>query len=209
MKKQVKVVMLPTEKASDLLLCIKSYTEHINTPAENSDIKGNLRLGYGKYVDKEFYQPQNLYFLSDEEIKEGDWVYLNNGIGNYIFSVSNKNINAIMTNPTSKKIIATTDESLSSLNITKCSNINCEEGVINGINPKICKKCNPSYILLPRPSNEFLKKYCELGGIDKVLVEYNEGNEYLAGIVGNNEIWNTYPNEPKIAPDNTITIYPI
>ena len=204
MKKQVKVVMLPTEKASDLLLCIKSYTEHINTPAENSDIKGNLRLGYGKYVDKEFYQPQNLYFLSDEEIKEGDWVYLNNGIGNYIFSVSNKNINAIMTNPTSKKIIATTDESLS---IERWIQTNKKSKSYNiQQNVETTKLVN---ILLPRPSNEFLKKYCELGGIDKVLVEYNEGNEYLAGIVGNNEIWNTYPNEPKIAPDNTITIYPI
>ena len=178
MKKQVKVVMLPTEKASDLLLCIKSYTEHINTPAENSDIKGNLRLGYGKYVDKEFYQPQNLYLLSDEEIKEGDkpcWCYnsikntWNNDIILYQGAMPFYHYKGF------KKIIATTDESLG----------------------------------LPRPSNEFLKKYCELGGIDKVLVEYNEGNEYLAGIVGNNEIWNTYPNEPKIAPDNTITIYPI
>ena len=28
--------------------------------------------------------------------------------------------------------------------------------------------------LLPRLSNEFIKKYCELGGIDQVLVEYQE-----------------------------------
>ena len=29
------------------------------------------------------------------------------------------------------------------LNITNCGNKNCQNGVINGINPKICKKCNP------------------------------------------------------------------
>ena len=27
--------------------------------------------------------------------------------------------------------------------ITMCGNKNCQSGVINGVNPKICKKCNP------------------------------------------------------------------
>jgi hypothetical protein len=27
--------------------------------------------------------------------------------------------------------------------ITNCSNKNCQSGVINGVNPKICRKCNP------------------------------------------------------------------
>lgn len=26
-----------------------------------------------------------------------------------------------------------------------CKNINCQVGVINGINPKICKSCNPVF----------------------------------------------------------------
>jgi hypothetical protein len=56
---------------------------------------------------------------------------------------------------------------------------------------------------LPRFSNDFLKKYCELGGIDKVLIEY----------VGYN-----YPHQAnnfvdhydiKVASDNTVSIKPL
>jgi hypothetical protein len=65
--------VLPTSQPSNLLLCIKSYIEHKDTPAENSDNKGNFRLGFGIYANTEFYQHQNIYITSDEEIKEGDW----------------------------------------------------------------------------------------------------------------------------------------
>lgn len=51
---------------------------------------------------------------------------------------------------------------------------------------------------LPRPSNEFLKAYCEKGGIDQVLIEYESvGPGFHA--------W----YDVKIAPDNTITIHPV
>ncbi len=56
---------------------------------------------------------------------------------------------------------------------------------------------------LPRPSDSFIKKYCELGGIDEVLVDYEENwvNDYMdAGY---------YEYKLKVAPDNTITIHPI
>jgi hypothetical protein len=33
------------------------------------------------------------------------------------------------------------------LKTTDCGNKNCQSGVINGKNPKICKKCNPNYKL--------------------------------------------------------------
>ena len=68
--------VLPTSQPSNLLLCIKSYIEHKDTPAENSDNKGNFRLGFGIYANKVFYQPHHIYITSDEEIKEGDWVRL-------------------------------------------------------------------------------------------------------------------------------------
>lgn len=55
-----------------------------------------------------------------------------------------------------------------------------------------------SSLELPRPSNEFKKKYCEKGDINEVLVEYMD---YKL----NNEIQEVL----KVAPDNTITIYPI
>jgi hypothetical protein len=38
--------------------------------------------------------------------------------------------------------------------ITNCGNKNCQSGVINGINPRICKKCNPQ----EEPKQEFLEK---------------------------------------------------
>jgi hypothetical protein len=63
----------PTEQPSDLLLCIKDYTEHIGTPAEGSDKKGNLRLGFGKSANRGFYQPQYVYVTSNENPRDGDW----------------------------------------------------------------------------------------------------------------------------------------
>ena len=68
--------VLPTDKPSNLLLCIKDYSEHKDTPAENSDTKGNFRLGLGIYANTEVYQYQNIYITNDEEIKKGDWYYL-------------------------------------------------------------------------------------------------------------------------------------
>ena len=68
--------VLPTSQPSNLLLCIKSYIEHKDTPAENSDNKGNFTLGFGIYANTEFYQHQHIYITSAEEIKVGDWYYL-------------------------------------------------------------------------------------------------------------------------------------
>jgi hypothetical protein len=68
--------VLPTSQPSNLLLCIKSYTEHKDTPAENSDNKGNFTLGLGVYANKMFYQPHHIYITSNGEIKVGDWYYL-------------------------------------------------------------------------------------------------------------------------------------
>ena len=111
--KKHKVVMLPTEKASDLCL----YTP------QTHDVSNNI-LNYGNYnqrlygLDKKpLYQ--HLYILSDEEIKIGDWGIGHakgiNGIGTgyYVFKHDNSNIakvNALAEG--SKKIIATTDKSL-------------------------------------------------------------------------------------------------
>jgi hypothetical protein len=70
------IQILPTSQPSNLLLCIKSYIEHKDTPAENSDNKGNFTLGFGIYANTEFYQHQHIYITSAEEIKVGDWYYL-------------------------------------------------------------------------------------------------------------------------------------
>src|SRR5690606_21909626 len=64
------------------------------------------------------------------------------------------------------------------------------------------------YEILPRPSNDFIKKYCELGGIDEVLVEYEllNLNSYNSETIG----YDSFPTyKLKVAPDNTITIKPV
>lgn len=168
-----KVVMLPTEKASKII-------------KEDGVLKfnpSNIDVGIKEY--------QHLYFLSDEEIKEGDWCLDKyNQIWRYsngkLRSCDKLGIERFTTDNIEgqevKKIIATTDK----LRVGSFMGFDTETG-------------EDLSVFLPRPSNEFLKKYCELGGIDEVLVEY-EGIEWL-----------DRPLEyfPKVAPDNTITIKPI
>ena len=62
---------------------------------------------------------------------------------------------------------------------------------------------------LPRPSNEFIKRYCELGGIDEVLVEYKCSYEDC-NMFGCHKYEGCHLiQQLKVVPDNTITIYPI
>lgn len=185
MKKQIDVVMLPTEKANVGMIakCIKDdFTNSF-------DRIGKLCL----ITNSKFYKPniywhsQHLYILSDEPIKDRDWVIHKN---REVLQLSDVDEFAGIINDVGtvrieccKKIIATTDESLTT-----------EKQYKSGWDAKIN---------LPRPSNEFLKKFCELGGVDKVLVEYEENLFYT-----NTKELNI-TNKLKVAPDNTITIYPI
>lgn len=81
---------------------------------------------------------------------------------------------------------------------------------------KECKKViasTDSSLNLPRPSNEFLKRYCEEGEIDEVMVEYENIRCTQLGAdgycplscIGNSQC-RAYTEKLKIAPDNTITI---
>lgn len=70
---------------------------------------------------------------------------------------------------------------------------------------------------LSRPSDSFIKKYCKLGGIDEVLIEYEElyfhGSGYYKAEQLTPEEQKRYSfmkeYKLKVAPDNTITIKPI
>jgi len=173
MKKQVDVVMLPTEKATNIIQC------------------HNSKLWYNDTRYLKSYQ--HLYFLSDEEIKEENWVFdvfaWKRGKGDVVI----RNVNLTQGQlQFCKKIITTTDECL----VIK-HNCNCFATTYEG-----CSECLG---LLPRPSNEFLEKFCELGGIDKVLVEYEMAFTGYEGTTG----FENWDKRLKIAPDNTITIYPI
>lgn len=163
MKKRVEIVMLPTEKAQIYKENEKLYfnptTMHIPVKPE----------------------PQHLYFISDDEIKDRDWCY-DNFLG-LVFQFEIGEANSDFIKKHIKKIIATTDEELNKDLIYDGEYFDSE-----------FKKG------LPRPSKEFLKKYCELGGIDKVLVEYDCDHSQMP---------NKVIDILKVAPDNTITIYPI
>ena len=190
--KRVKIIMLPTDKAEN---CILSYKE-----------LNGLEFVPG-YFTKDYLNSINrignhLYFISDDEIKEGDWVmYLEQATENNPTKKADPylvtDLDEVHWND--KKIIATTDKSL-----TKGSLLQ---------NAKERLKTN----LLPQIPKSFIEKYCEVGGIDEVLVE-------LTGYFkcDNNHTMNTraacrYPmcneicnkEELKIDSHNTITIHPI
>ena len=172
MKKEIQVVMLPTKKASK----IGKYQDTDN-------------LVYNDGTDIPRGEFQHLYFLSDEEIEEGDWIY-----DTITKKIEIAKYNHDVLKRDWKKIIATTNETL------RIKEVLDEE--------------DPIYKFYPRPSNEFIKKYCELGGIDKVLVEYEQ---FLINPYTEKEVttFDTIAAEDlesdyklKVAPDGTISIYP-
>ena len=171
MKKLSKVVMLPTEKASKIVLLPEN-----NKLGYTEDITISKSLGH---------KPQHLYFLSDEKLPYDDKIF-NDGVFYHI-------------DPSGERYIITKDFSFRP-------------------NPNFCRRIIASTdesLGLPRPSNEFLKKYCELGGIEEVLVQYED---YLINPLTEQEVSITdtiaaedldIGHKLKVAPDNTITIYPI
>jgi hypothetical protein len=136
---------------------------------------------------------ENIYITSDEEIKEGDWMYYKHFREDIVCkydTMNGQNTNVNEHKPFYQKIILTTDQELikdcvqaiddeflewfvnnsscesvevdknwnypldksweykiiipkEKPKITNCGNKNCQSGVINGVNPKLCRKCNP------------------------------------------------------------------
>lgn len=166
MLKTTKVVMLPTNEKAKI--------------GTNVIVKHNTTLAYGKKVQEPYNMvetEQHLYFLSDEEIKEGDW-----GISKLNEIVQfKKNYESTLY----KKIIATTDKSL-----------------IIPYDGKTPISENWEGYKLPQPSQSFIEKFVEEYNkgnvITEVLVEY-EDKVAMDGhtIIG---------SELKISKDNTITI---
>lgn len=124
---------------------------------------------------------QHLYTLSSEEIKEGDWFY--DSIFKQIMKCSKVG---------SLGIIYSDEASINFASNDQLDRIY-----------KIIVSTDES-LGLPRFSNDFLKKYCELGGIDKVLIEYVEIME-----IGLDTIeYRTGKYVLKVAPDYTVSIKP-
>jgi hypothetical protein len=161
--KRTQVIMLPTnEKAQLWLDNFGSGLYHTSTTATGV-----------------IYQ--HLYFLSDEEIKEGDWCYIPFSnevlkVGKGAYEVSLKTLEE---NKNAKKIIATTDSSLVHPNccVAKEDITKMNEG---------CRERNRC--LLPQPSQDFIKVFVE---------EYNKGNVIEWVDVEYEEIYQTYFENDK------------
>jgi len=142
--KRAQAIMLPTKESSHLVIRNNILVYYLN---KNNDFV-------------KVYNPQHLYIISSSEIKEGDWSY--NIVSKNIFQADNNFIKLINQDEiiTNKKIIATTDTSLTEDKRTYIS------GLMD--NPNI----------LPQPSQQFITKYIESYNkgeiITDVLVEYEK-----------------------------------
>ena len=172
MLKKCKIIMLPTNQKTKYLMV---YSDVEKT-------KGKLILNGLK--NDEYKEYQNIYIISDDKIKGSDYCYSykTNKIVKSTCDVSreaNKNIGFW------KKVIATTDKSLSQTNRTE----------------------------IPQPSEQFIKKFVEEYNrgniITDVLVEYEliSNEEYFGNTVNPDDDVPYFDERLKINhKDNTITI---
>ncbi len=187
MKKKCKIIILPTED--------KNAVVYMNNYHELTDsYKGT-------------YTPQHLYLISDDEIKEGDWVIANGKLGKYSIDEENRThdvaseegIYPFKDCQYIKKVIASTDN-------LRVYDDECEM---------------PASYRIPKFSEDFIKAYVKANGkIDEVMVEYTEekdcwrsrdkfdtievyskedADKYIC-------IMDYYPSIPKLRDDNTVII---
>jgi hypothetical protein len=229
-KKRCKVIMLPTKNETELLRNTYCFTEaHGNPLRLINDLKDKNNL-----IERGF-EYQHLYIISDDKIEAGDWViYKDNFLDGNVktqedFNAAKWNIKQCISKEEAAyteraqfgrnndngicgcyKVIATTDPELRS------------DGLIEDPN-------NPKDNLLirkglPQPSQAFIEKYCKVGGIDEVDVEYEyyyEGSKARIIIQNGNDPIIECDDEEfqvklknleyrlKISSDNTINIHPI
>ena len=143
------VVMLPTnEKAPQIGMISTTNDGKLQSVDKGLVDMYTFHQQFGDFAPVIPYQ--HLYFLSDEEIKEGDWVLTPNNeikkfgqVGTYLSK--------------DKKIIATTDKSI------------CD-----------AYKTNWELKAIPQPSESFIEAFIEAYNkgqqIKRVLMEYERGN---------------------------------
>lgn len=157
MRKKVKVVMTPTNSVNQIDqgdLFINDTREHSwgkleALTCERVTVNGHAWNGSGIRTNI-----NHLYFISDEELKDGEWCYESKMKGNKIFEYDSSNI----WHKGAYKVVATTDKSL----------------VYLTNNGRVGYK-------LPQISQEFIENYCEVGGVDEVEIEYYKYAEELNG----------------------------
>lgn len=187
--KKCKVLLLPTnEKSAINFVFNTAYKKILSFKDSFSD-----NITFGEY--------QHLYILSDEKIKDGDWFINLEVKGLYrAHSESDHGINNLY-KYIFKKIIATTDKSLS---------LTCTCGAVKVVNTGLCPECHRfiNIPLLPQPSQAFIEKYVSEYNkgniITDVLVEYEIRKYDSVRNVINSE--GDYFHDLKISKDNNITI---
>ena len=188
MEKEAQVHMLPTN-GRDIAMLSKRIKDNVLQSANGTEGVAN---------SNPMWQPQHLYFTTDEEIKKGGWVYWTDPEGltsdiNQVVSVDEEMI--FISHPEHseteafphecKKIIATTDPKLT------VRFEGHEYGTAREINAEV-------YLL--QPSHSFIEEYCKAGGIDKVLVEYEEWTTMYRGMAN---------YKLKTDSNNCIIIHPV
>lgn len=179
MKNQPLSAMKPRCKV--VMLPTTSISQVILTSSK--DLLYFVKNNKSKYVN---YHNQHLYILSDEEIKEGDWYY--NYDYNYI-----------------KQCLEMDKELIKNA-------LFYELGSTVFDYSKDCKKIIASTdksLGLLEIEQDFIKEYCEKGGIDEVMVDFDNicKDEIQKKVCYNcKEDCNLVP---KISPNNTITITPV
>lgn len=175
--KRAQVIMLPTKAYTNVVL--NTYINATHRAKAIYHIRELMDTSTKTITSLEDrgYRFQHLYFTTDEEPNNSDY-YL-----------CPKNL--IRKCRTSfeiggRKIVATTDTSL----IVTDYN----DGTLNDFH-------------LPHPSQAFIEKYCELGGIDEVFIDYETYEQFDGTLLPGH----TYPKKTTLKTDshNTITIHPV
>lgn len=155
MKKKCRVVMLSNKKA-ELEYTPVYLTSYETNPKLVFNTKGNPDIFY---KDVHYH---HLYLISDDEIKEGDWVIANGKLGKYSIDEKNrthdvcteKGVYPFKDCQYIKKVIASTDSEING------------QSTIAGVLQKEYVGCIPE---------SFIKAYVKANGkIDEVMVEYDE-----------------------------------
>jgi hypothetical protein len=186
MKQRKKIIMLPSETGI-MSKCKISYSEDVGLAFN----KGDLRMDTDGH--KDWWENQHLYILSDEEIKEGDWVLWFWDGGQIGVTEPQKYLGGEQVlNNGHKKIIATTDPHLF---------VNAGEETIaraSGFSQTFTKK-----EMLPQIPQHIIEAYVK-NPFDEVEVEYEPSvfGEYDGEIIYN---WDDEEN-PKLNQDGTLAV---
>lgn len=173
-KQKMQVVMLATDKQS-------SIVQHIHKNINTLHYRYNNNL-----YQHEDYINQHLYITSNDEIKEGDWIY--DRAHDRIIQFDNLVVNGGSCSDHCVKIIATTNSSLKIWSHT-------------------CFSGEEIYNKLPQIPDSFIKEYVESNGtIKEVEVEMEETTPMQKTI---NDMTKQilFTSQVKTNPDNTIIIH--